>query len=201
MKLSILIPAYNPGKRLRGLLEQLKAQITEYPNVEIIVIDDGSDEDICWVKEYPSVRYKRQKNGGEGNARNALLKMAKGEYIQFLDADDEIFGNCLSVIFGNINAGYDWVSYDWVCDGSKEAAYQNKGILMVNCAVWAYTFRKSFIGGVKFDETLKTGCDQVWLKQVLTDESKHRHDNSVFYNYLWMENVNSLCHKKARGEI
>lgn len=201
MKLSILIPAYNPGHRLREMLDALRKQMVEYPDVEIIVVDDGSTNDVAWLKAYPGIIYKRKRHGGEGKTRNALLSLAKGEYIQFLDCDDEIFGNCLSVIFGNINDGYDWVSYDWLCDGSKEAAYQNKGILMVNCAVWAYTFRKSFIGGVKFDETMKTGSDQVWLKQVLTDESKHRHDNSVFYNYLWIENVNSLCHKKARGEI
>lgn len=203
MKLSVLIPAYNPGFRLRDMLENLEAQIKRYkrPDVEIIVVDDGSDEPATWVKEYPHVRYKRQKNGGEPKARNTLLAMAKGEYIQFLDCDDEIQGNCLDAIFGNIDAGYDWVAYDWVCDGHKEWAYQNEGILMTNCAVWAYTFRREFIGNERFDESLKTGSDQDWLKRVLRDDVKHRRDHKIFYNYLWAENVNSLCHRKARGEL
>ena len=201
MKLSILIPAYNPGHRLREMLDSLKAQMEEYPSVEIIVADDGSKNDVSWLKEYPGIVYKRKRHGGEAKTRNALLSLAKGEYIQFLDCDDEIFDNCLSTIFANIDAGYQWVSYDWLCDGHKEWALQNKGILMVNCAVWAYTFSRAFIGNAKFDEALQTGSDQVFLKSLLTDDSKHRHDHSVFYNYLWAENVDSLCHRKMRGEL
>ena len=200
--LSVIIPAHNPpGDWLRRILDALAKQMAEYPSVEIIVVDDASDVDVTWVKDYPKVRYKRVENRRDSMTRNAGLDMARGEYIQFLDCDDIIYDNCLSVIFDNINAGYDWVSYNWECDGHKEWAHQNKGILMVNCAVWAYTFKRTVIGGIRFDESLKTGSDQVWLRKVLTDDVKHRHDERIFYNYRWAGNENSICHRKLRGEL
>ena len=62
--LSVIIPAYNTGKWVRGQLNQLKAQMPEYPNVEIIVVDDGGSEDMGWVKDYPNAVLKRKRNGG-----------------------------------------------------------------------------------------------------------------------------------------
>lgn len=200
--LSIVIPAYNPPiKHLRRIMDALKAQMAEYPNVEIVVVDDGSADDLAWVREYPNVKYRRKRNAGAGAARNTGLGMAKGEYITFIDADDEIYDNYLSVIFGNMREGYDWVSYDWLCDTHKEWAKQTNEPLMINCAVWAYSFRADFIGDKRFVENMKTGSDVEWLHRLLTDESKHKHDHSVFYNYRWMGNDNSLCHRKLRGEL
>lgn len=198
--LSVLIPAYNPGPWLKVILDSVLEQMKEFPKTEIVVVDDGSTENLSWVKEYP-VKFRRKRNGGEPAARNVCLDMAKGEYIQFIDADDEIYPNFLSVVFDNMEKGYDWVSYDWECDKHKEWALQNEGILRINCACWAYTFRADFIGETRFDESLRIGCDQPWLDAVLKEDSKHYHDHRIFYNYCWARNENSLCHKKARGEI
>lgn len=200
--LSIIIPAYNPpGGYLRKMLDAITAQMSEYPNVEIVIVDDGSDESLAWTKEYANVKFRRKRNAGVAAARNTALKMATGEYIAFLDADDEIFDNYLSTIFGNMRDGYDWVSYDWLCDNHKEWALQTKEPLMINCAVWAYSFRADFIGDLRFDESMKSGSDTVWLHQLLTDDSKHKHDNTVFYNYRWAGNDNSICHRKLRGAL
>lgn len=199
--LSIIIPAYNPDDWLRGILETLKKQMIQYPSVEIIVVDDGSTVDVSWVKEYPNVRYSFKDNGGEPTARNHGLEMVTGEYITFIDCDDEIYDNYLAVVFENMRAGYDWVSYDWECDRHREWAVQNKNTLMVNCAVWAYSYRTEFIGNTQFDNSLKLGCDVEWLGRLLRDDCKHCHDHRVIYNYRWNGNENSLCHRKLRGEI
>ena len=201
MKLSILIPAYNAGKWLRKMVTELKAQIRNYPETEIVIVDDGGTDDMRWVQECRHVRYYRQPNFGEPTARNTCLDAARGEYIQFLDADDQIYGSCLRVVYENIEAGYDWVSYDWECDGSTKGAVQNRKSLMINCAVWAYTFRREFIGGQRFDRKLLVGCDTEWLGRVLREDCRHRHDGRVFYNYRWSGNDNSLCHRKLRGEF
>ena len=198
--LSIIISAYNPGEWLRGILESIKAQMVEYPDVEIIVVDDGSAENLKWVKDY-GAKYKRQKNKGAGVARNTGLGMATGEYIQFLDADDEIYDNFLSIVFSNMRDGYDWVSYDWECDKHKNWALQNKGELAINCAVWAYTFRTDFIGDARFDGSMKYGSDILWLRSLLYDDCKHKHDSRIFYNYRWCGNNDSICHRKLRGEL
>ena len=200
--LSVLIPAYNPDKTiLRGILEKLKKQMQEYPNVEIIVVDDGSDSSLEWVLDYPSTQLFIQRNFGEPTARNTLLDLKCGEYFTFIDADDEIADNYLAVVFENMRDGWDWVSYDWTCDGSLEAAYQTTEPLMINCAVWAYSFRHDVNGDEWFDPRLLLGCDTDWLHRVLKPEHKHKHDHRVIYNYRWDGNNNSLCHRKLRGEI
>lgn len=199
--LSVLIPAFNPpGEFLQDIIETIYAQMKEYPNVEVIIVDDGSAESIEWVKDCPFVRFKRTKNRGVSAARNTLLGMATGEYIAFIDADDEIYDNYLSVIFGNMREGWDWISYDWECDRHKEWAIQTKEPLMINCAVWAYSYRADFIGKTRFDPALRTGGDVEWLHRLLTEDSRHKHDHSVFYNYRWMGNDDSICHRKLRGE-
>lgn len=201
-RLSVLIPAYNPDeKQLRGILASLNRQMTEFPNVEIVVVDDGSDIPPLYVGEYKGIVYARQPNGGEPVARNTLLSLARGEWFTFIDCDDEIIDDYLSVVIGNMREGYDWVSYNWTCDGSRSAALQNKDTLMINCAVWAYSFKNGIYGNELFNINLRLGCDTDWLPRVLKPEHKHKHDDRVIYNYRWMGNDNSLCHRKLRGEI
>lgn len=201
MRLSILIPAYNPGKWLRGILNTLKPQIERYPDTEVIIVDDGSTEDLTWVTEYPKTVYARQENRGEPSARNHLMRLAKGEYFQFVDADDEIYPNFLDVVYDNIAQGYDFVSYEYETDHDRNRAYHNYGQLLINCAMWGYTLKAGFIKGNWFNETMKTGCDVDFLNRVLLEDAKHKHDDRIFYNYRWDGNNNSLCHQFLRGEI
>lgn len=198
--LSIIIPAYNPEIWLRRILDSLTEQMKDYPNTEIIVVDDGSTNDVEWLKKYPGIKYRRKRNGGDAAARETGLSMAKGEYISFIDCDDEINPEYLAIVFGNMREGYDWVAYDWTCDGHKEWAHQNVGKLMLNCAVWAYSYRRDFIGDTKFDTSLRTGSDVKWLGRLLTEDSKHKHDERILINYRWAGNDNSICHRKLRGE-
>src|SRR5258706_6164385 len=87
---SIIIPTYNHGKYIERSISCALSQT--YINKEIIVIDDGSTDDTPErVKKFgDSIIYHRKINGGLGAARNTGLKMSKGKYIQFLDADDII---------------------------------------------------------------------------------------------------------------
>ena len=198
--LSVLIPAYNPDEHLRGILKSLTQQAKDYP-FEVIIVDDGSDKPIDWVLEYPRVELWVQENGGEPSARNTLLGLAKGEYFTFIDADDEISPEYLDIVFENMRQGWDWVSYDWTCDGHREWAQQTNEPLMINCAVWAYSFRWDVPNGERFNEKLLVGCDVDWLHRVLKEEHTHTHDDRELINYRWNGNENSLCHRKLRGEF
>ena len=86
---SIIIPAYNAEKWIRRSIESVLAQ--DYPYKEILVVDDGSADNTAGVvKSYgDQVRYIRQENRGPGAARNTGAAAASGEYLMFLDADDE----------------------------------------------------------------------------------------------------------------
>mgnify|MGYP001560062154 CR=1 FL=1 len=94
-KISAIIPAYNAEKYIKDAIESVLAQT--YPAYEIIVVDDGStDRTRETVKELQvsscryqvEIKYIYQENKGPGAARNAGIKVAKGEYIAFLDSDD-----------------------------------------------------------------------------------------------------------------
>jgi len=91
---SIIIPAYNSEKFISQCLESAINQT--YKNIEIIVIDDGStDQSLAILKrfEYDNLKIFSQANKGASAARNFGLSIAKGEFIQFLDADDFISFN------------------------------------------------------------------------------------------------------------
>jgi glycosyltransferase involved in cell wall biosynthesis len=91
LKVSINIPTYNRAHLIRHALDSVLRQT--YPNIEVVVIDDGStDATQGVVAEYGDrVRYFHQPNGGLGVARNAALERSTGDCIAFLDSDDEWF--------------------------------------------------------------------------------------------------------------
>lgn len=93
---SVVIPLFNKGKYIERALDSVFNQ--KYSPLEIIVVDDGSTDDgPDRVRRFDSSRVTliRQKNKGPGAARNQGLAIAKGEYIAFLDADDEWLPNFL----------------------------------------------------------------------------------------------------------
>ncbi len=86
---SILIPAHNASPWIAETLRSARAQT--WPQIEIIVIDDGSTDDTLAVANTfasPQLRVVTQPNRGASAARNHALSLARGDYIQFLDADD-----------------------------------------------------------------------------------------------------------------
>ncbi len=86
---SIIIPSYNAGPWIKATIESALAQT--WPTKEIIVVDDGSkDNSLTVASEFRSagVQVVAQANAGASAARNHGLRLARGEYIQFLDADD-----------------------------------------------------------------------------------------------------------------
>ncbi len=88
-KVSVIIPTYNYGRFIGKAIESVLAQTV--PIHEIIVVDDGStDETGQTVKAFgEQVHYIKQQNGGVCAARNNGVKNSSGDYIAFLDADDE----------------------------------------------------------------------------------------------------------------
>jgi glycosyltransferase involved in cell wall biosynthesis len=87
---SIIIPTYNHGKYIERSVQCALDQT--YPNVEVLVVDDGSTDDTPErVRKFGDrIIYIRKENTGRGDSRNRALERSSGEYIQFLDADDTI---------------------------------------------------------------------------------------------------------------
>jgi len=87
---SVIIPAYNVAAYLPATIGSVLAQT--YPSVEIVVVDDGSTDDTADVlapyAQERKIIFLRQANAGVAAARNAALRVAKGEFVALLDADD-----------------------------------------------------------------------------------------------------------------
>lgn len=87
MKVSIQIPVNTGATFLKEALDCIQRQT--YHNYEVIVVDDGSGEDIAgMLKAYPDVIFSRQEHRGVAAARNRALELSSGDIIAFLDADD-----------------------------------------------------------------------------------------------------------------
>lgn len=102
--ISIIVPVYNSDKYLNNCLESIHRQ--QYQDWECILIDDGSTDEsgtICdsWCKFDSRMRVFHQPNSGVSVARNNGIKYAFGEHIVFIDSDDWIDENYLSILYAN----------------------------------------------------------------------------------------------------
>lgn len=103
--ISIIVPVYNVEPYVSKCLESILRQT--YQNIEIIIIDDGSTDggsDICDAYAHKDKRIKviHQSNEGVSGARNVGLRIAKGEFIGFVDSDDWIEADMYEYLLQNI---------------------------------------------------------------------------------------------------
>lgn len=130
---SVVITAYNRSTFLRDTLESIQNQT--YSNIEILVIDDGSDKEeavknklLC--EEFDKCIYYYKANSGQPDSRNYGIKRAKGEFIAFCDDDDlwvlDKLEKQVSIL--NNNPDYGLVTGSIECineDGSKTGVIKN----------------------------------------------------------------------------
>lgn len=93
MKVSIITPSYNSASHIKNTIVSVQAQTLR--DWEMIIVDDGSIDNSADIIRDIAINDSRIKliqkeNGGSASARNVGLQQAKGDYIQFLDADDTI---------------------------------------------------------------------------------------------------------------
>lgn len=102
---SIIIPIYNVEKYLEKCIKSIINQT--YRNLEIILINDGSTDKsakICeeYIKQDNQIVFINKKNGGSASAKNEGLKVAKGDYITFVDSDDFIESDMIEYMVNTI---------------------------------------------------------------------------------------------------
>ncbi len=122
---SVVIPAYNAERTLARAIRSALAQ--DWPRKEIIVVDDGSTDGTRVVVESfgDAARYIYQPSAGAAAARNRGIKDSRGEFIAFLDADDEWLdgrlSSCLAPSLLSSEIGLIWCwTYHQRLDGRRE---------------------------------------------------------------------------------
>ncbi len=115
---SVIVPIYNVEKYLNRCLKSIVEQ--DYKKLEIILIDDGSQDSSGqiadkWSRQDFRIKVIHKKNGGLSAARNTGIDMATGEYYLFVDSDDWIHKHMITALISKIQKG------DLVCCGMLEA--------------------------------------------------------------------------------
>lgn len=164
MKLSLVLPMYNVHRYIERCLESIVSQVND--NVEIILIDDESPDDSSLIAKkicssIPKLNWSliKQNNKGLGGARNTGTKAAEGQYLWFIDSDDEIRPNVINSILNFISKGDDII----VCDFNRidsrveynKKSYYEKELLSIQGAsviehflptqVWRNIYKREFL--------------------------------------------------------
>lgn len=191
--ISLIIPMYNASKSIEATLLSIdKAVLKSFVSMQVIVVDDGSNDDSSSVvtsfkpESSMTIEYHFKENGGISSARNMGLSHAKGEWIMFCDADDTLHE---SVIIHHlpdlIEYRYDVIKFsvDFNHDPryvhrderlSKETLKQNyikyrhEGVLTF---VWSTFIQHQLIKNhkIRFDERIKVGAeDNAFLMDVMS---------------------------------
>lgn len=224
-KISIIIPCYKVEKYLRRCLDSVLAQT--FKNWEAICVNDGSpDECGNILDEYAKCDYRikviHQENQGVSAARNNGLQHANGDFISFIDSDDEISPVFLEEMFKALQkrpeAGFAWCNFekgkdktDWNFFEISEQVYnkpfdhyvQHQKPKIVS-AIWNKLYRKNLLENITFSEDLSVGEDLIFLYQVLYRAKCAAYINSDMYFYRTRENsamTKPLTQKRLDDEL
>lgn len=199
---SVVIATYNMGQYLPEAVDSVLAQT--WKNLELIVVDDGSEDDTEKRMEAYSknsrVRYIKTKNQGQPKAKNRGLEEAQGQFIAFCDADDFWAPNKLNYqlpYFSDPNVGvvYSEVSY---IDESGNLIQKPQPYSRHSGDVTEYLILKNFVpfgtavirrqcldNNGKFDEKLPMGIDwDLWLRYSIDWEFKYIKERTYTYR-IW----------------
>lgn len=190
---SVIMPCYNDGQYLQAAVDSLRSQT--YPDVELIVIDDGSDDEVTLPLiqslDFPRLQVLHTKHIGPAAARNCGIAAAKGEYILPLDADDTIEPTYIQrgvevlqrrpgvgVVYCHADL-FDGMTGPWALPD-----YSLETELLDNCIFVTALFRKAdweAVGG--FCEDFRAGMEDYdfWLSLLELGREVHQLPETLFH--------------------
>lgn len=175
MTVSILVPVYNVSQYLERCLDSLLGQT--YRDIEVVAINDGSTDDslaklLAYQKKDPRLRVYSYSNSGISKTRNRALAKARGEYILFVDSDDYIEKNMVSLLVDAAKArDLDVVQCNFVMDfgpipffrqptgrhvfDTRTAMHMLAKEKYLNNYPWGKLYKRECFAGIQFPENMK----------------------------------------------
>ena len=199
-KISVIIPVYNAELYLKRCIDSILNQ--SFKSFEIIAIDDGSkDSSFKILSGYqqfsPNIRILSRENKGAAYTRNEGIKLAKGEFIMFIDSDDYINPDYLQVFYDEISRGMD----DAVIGGLQRVNQDGKQLFSIQLGKdkWskyrsispcARIYRKKFIvdNELSFPD-IPLAEDLLFSLTVYTKSKNIRTIPYCGYNWFYNKNV------------
>lgn len=205
--ITIIVPIYNVAKFLPRCIESLLAQT--YPNLEIILVDDGSPDRCGEICDQYALRDSRIKvihktNGGLSDARNAGLNQMTGEYVSFIDSDDWIDQDWCEKLMNNLlrfhaDLSLSGIVSEYCHNGIVQSdvitkEYGNEpfcesGIEMMkryfrtSWVAWDKIYRASIFDDIRFPVG-EINEDEAIALQLLEKCERVAYTNEVFYHYI-----------------
>lgn len=211
-KISVIVPVYNVEKYLPRCIDSILAQT--FTDFELLLIDDGSTDnsgEICdeYAKNDRRIRVFHKENGGVSSARNTGLINAKGEWVCFVDSDDDICINYLEVyvsLLKHKEADFYIVGCNIISNNrrtkrtfhdqyfSKESIH--KFVMYIRYynifgVPWNKLFSMKIIKdqNISFDESLDSYEDEVFVLEYLVYTSSVMASSQCTYNYYVREQL------------
>lgn len=216
---SIVIPVYNVDRYIRQCLDSIVKQA--YVE-QIIIVDDGSTDKSCkiineYAQKYNKIMFLEQKNAGVSSARNFAIKYIKGKYTLFIDPDDYLEDDCISIMYSKavstdadiVICGYKMV-FDDTIKGKDKYILHNKSsekfytgydveTMMLNVEVQGYLWNKLFKTENIFKHNLKFDEGRYIQDWYPVFCQVHNSSRIVFVNkslYNYRQRGNSTVNKK-----
>lgn len=170
--ISFIIPVYNTPLELLNRCIQSIELIAEFIKIEILIIDDGSYD---YIQEYVSkssnsnILYYRKENGGVSSARNYGIKKARGKYLFFCDADDELIPNTL------INKKEYLFKYDLVIFDIERKENKDSYHWRVLKSDFGKISTKDILPELITTNNLNSPCSKLFRKEMIVD-------NTILFN-------------------
>lgn len=202
---SIIIPVYNAELYIEECLDSLINQ--SYKNIEIIVVNDGSEDkskNIIENKRNIDSRIKliNKNNTGVSDTRNIALNAAKGKYVAFCDADDVVHKKCIETLVDIIRYNKSDMAIidftrDYACFGESDyeikALNKNEAcclILNENGYLWNKLFKRDIIinNNITFDMEISVCEDQLFIVEYIKYINKINLNKSKMYFYRNVDN-------------
>ena len=218
-KFSIIIPVYNVEKYIDDCLKSIMNQT--YKDYEVIVVNDGTkDNSMEIVKKY-NVKVIEQKNKGLSAARNTGVKVAKGDYLIFLDSDDSWNKDLLKELSKSIKNNPDIVRFqiqETYEDSDKvkpfnEQPFDNKnGVEAFNIITnyhfienaWCYAIKREYYKENKFSFKVGTIHEDYGLTPLMIIKAnKVNSIEYIGYNYLQRQGsiMSSTAYEKIQKRV
>ena len=196
-KVSVIVPIYNVEKELKRCLDSLIRQTLK--DIEIICIDDGSEDDSGRILDEYASRYSQiiaihEENGGVSKARNTGLKRAKGEWIGFVDGDDWIEDNMYETLYGEAvynNCDIAICGCTPFNNGKKKRILTSREAEMImfdqkehmGGYSWSRLIRRDILSGSFYDESLRTYQDIVFFYHLFKKAERIFWHDLPLYHY------------------
>lgn len=205
MKLSIIVPVYNSEKYLLRSLQSIMNQDIGAYNYEVIVINDGSSDGsenvvLDLAENFKNLIYVSQNNQGVSAARNAGLAMAQGEYITFIDSDDQIEINSLKpilqklakdnldILYPNINRYSESGEELGIYRNSEKYNEVKPGLLQERRTFPATFYKRMIIRDIRFPLDISFGEDTIFNTKVQSLAERVCFFDSPYYRYTVRSN-------------